>query len=80
MAKIMEDDPDFQDQVKELEKLDMLMAIGENYLESSLQSVYICQIDKAIDTQNALTTELHLAPQKEFEIQDTCIWQRSQRS
>ena len=42
----MEDDPAFQDQVKELEQLDILMAIGEKYLESSLES-YICQIDKA---------------------------------
>ena len=47
VAKIMEDDPGFQDQVKELEKLYTLMAIGENDLESSLQSDCICQIDKA---------------------------------
>ena len=45
MAKIMEDDPALQDQVKELEKL---------YLESSLQSDCIYQIDKAIDTWNEL--------------------------
>ena len=47
----MEDDLAFQDQVKELEKIYNLMAIGETYLESSLQSDCICQIDKTIDTQ-----------------------------
>ena len=47
LAKFMEDDPGFQDKVKELEKLYTLMAIGENDLESSLQSDCICQIDKA---------------------------------
>ena len=47
VAKIMEDDPGFQDQMKELEKCYTLMAIGKNYLQSDC----ICQIDKAIDTQ-----------------------------
>ena len=53
----MEDDPGFQDQVKELEKLYTLMAIGENDSESSLQSDCICQIDKAIDTQKGMNLQ-----------------------
>ena len=38
-------------------KRDTLMEIGENYLESSLQSECICQIDKAIDTQKVMNLQ-----------------------
>ena len=62
VAKIMEDDLAFQDQVKELEKLYTLMAIGENYLESLLQSECIYQIDKAIDTQKGMNLQEPLKP------------------
>ena len=57
MTKIMEYDHGFQDQVKKLEKLYTLMAIGENDLESLLQSDCICQIDKAIDTQKGMNLQ-----------------------
>ena len=57
VAKFMEDDSGFEDQVKELEKRYTLMAIGKNYLESSLQSDCICQIDKAIDTQKGMNMQ-----------------------
>ena len=48
VAKIMENNPRFQDQVKEPEELYTLMETGENDLESMLQSDCICQIDKAL--------------------------------
>jgi len=38
VAKIVEDDPGFQDQVGELERLYMLMEIGKCDLESLLES------------------------------------------
>ena len=48
VAKIMENNPRFQDQLKEPEELYTLMETGENDLESMLQSDCICQIAKAL--------------------------------
>ena len=48
VAKIMEDDPGFQDQVEELERLYMLMETGASDLDSLLKSDCIRMIDETV--------------------------------
>ncbi|KAI3379074.1 hypothetical protein SNEBB_002215 [Seison nebaliae] len=51
VAKIMEDDPDFHEQVEELERLYTLMESGECTLESLSKSGCIRRIDKTVSNK-----------------------------
>ena len=48
VVKIREDEPDFQDQVEELERLYMLMETGESVLDSLLESDCIDRIHNSL--------------------------------